>query len=71
MKQKRIQVVRPEINIEIIKPVIGWLYFFTILPKLIMVKKLNLAIFDKNHKTFNLKTMYVVCIPKIKVDDST
>lgn len=75
MKNKKIQIARPEIEVEFEKPILSRLYFLTILPKMFMVKKvtLNVCINSKLLPGYagHVKVIkgWLVCIPKIKVVD--
>ena len=71
MKVNKVRIVRPEVDIEIIKPFIGKLYFaFVVLPQLIKVKRckikatLNLNEYSGTVYTFRI---WIVFVPKIKV----
>ncbi len=63
MKIKRIRIVRPEVQIEFKRPILGRLYFLFILPKMIKVVKRKL-IFKPAVKPVKV---YFIGIPKIKV----
>lgn len=75
MKIKKIQIVRPEIEVEFIKPILSRLYFLTVLPKMFMVKKAKLnicidsALISGYARYVKTKKVWIVCIPKIKVVD--
>lgn len=64
MKIKRIRIVRPEVQIEFKRPILGRIYFLFMLPKMIMVEKVKL-----NFEPAIIKPVrvYFIGIPKIKV----
>jgi len=72
MKIKKIQIVRPEIEVEFVKPILGRLYFITLIPKMFMIKKakINLCIDSKLMPgcAGHVKThkIWLVCIPRIR-----
>lgn len=63
MKIKRIRIVRPEVQIEFKKPILGRFYFLFMLPKMIMIEKVKLN-FEPVIKPVKV---YFIGIPKIKV----
>jgi hypothetical protein len=69
MKIKRFQLVRPEVNIEFVKPILGRLYFLSILPKMIIVKKTKVCVgccdTGKDFKAMETKTVFIIGIPKL------
>ena len=72
MKVKKIQLCRPEIEVEFAKPIIGRLYFAFVYPRLIKVKRAKISIFVKSqiHKfggTVYVRKVWFIVIPKIKV----
>lgn len=75
IKNRRIQVVRPEVSIEFVKPFLGRLYFLAILPKLLMFKRVKMNVGGyrlKDGSFINLKpiTILIIGIPKIKFVDA-
>jgi len=65
---KRIQIIRPEVEIEFVKPILGRLYFLFILPQTIKVIKRKVYVgsnLDYKFKDFKAKTIYFIGIPKI------
>jgi len=72
LKIKRVQIIRPEVEVCFEKPILGRIYFLFILPRMIKVvkKKMNVGGYRLNDGTFvNMKpiTFYFIGIPKIKV----
>lgn len=69
MKIKRVQIIRPEIEVEIIKPILGRLYLVMMFPLLIKIKAFD---YRFTRKLYNgmagivwRKKCYIVAIPKI------
>lgn len=63
LKIKRIRIVRPEVQIEFKRPILGRIYFLFMLPKMIKIVKGKL-IFAPAIKPVKV---YFIGIPKIKV----
>jgi len=74
MKVKRIRIIRPKVEVCFKKPILGRLYFLSVLPRMIMVKKAkrNVGGYRMPGGEFvNMKpiTFYFICIPKIEFGD--
>lgn len=74
MKIKKIQIVRPEIEIEYCKPFWGRIYLAFTYPRFVKVVKMkcNINIASKlmeNAGNVCIKRIWCICIPKIKVVD--
>lgn len=61
-KLKKLTLVRPEIEVEITRPLLGRIWLLVHLPFLIRMVKMPLQI-------YNMKTSYFLAVPKIKVVD--
>ena len=72
---KKLNLLRPEIEVETSRPVLGRLCLLAYLPKLIKVYRQNVCV--NIAKTFGyvdcgtltIKKVWYICIPKIKVVD--
>ena len=72
MKIKRVRIIRPEVEVVFKKPILGRIYFLSVLPRMIKVikKKMNVGGYMlPDGKFVNMKpiTFYFIGIPKIKV----
>ena len=73
LKIKRIRIVRPEVQVEFKRPILGRFYFLFMLPKLFVVKKAKInVLFDSKLLPeyagyVKIIKMWFVGIPKIKV----
>lgn len=71
-KIKKVQIVRPEVDIEFVKPILGRLYFFTIIPKLLMIKKGEIHIYHDSMLLpgcaghMETRKIWFICVPKIR-----
>ena len=63
MKIKRIRIVRPEVQVEFKRPILGRIYFLFMLPKMIMVEKVKMNFVP----AIKPVKVYFIGIPKIKV----
>ncbi len=59
-KIKRFRIIRPELTVEFVRPVLGRLNLIFILPRLIKIVKVDLRVYGIQ------KNAFVICIPKIK-----
>lgn len=76
LKIKKIQIVRPEIEVGFKKPFLSRLYFLTILPKLFIVKKgklniyVNSTLLPGHAGHMKIQNVWFIGIPKIKIVDA-
>lgn len=68
-KLKKLSLVRPEIEVEISRPLLGRLWLFVYLPCLLKMVKMPLQIYTMGYKATTLKTIFFLAVPKIKVVD--
>ena len=68
-KLKKLSLVRPEIEVEISRPILGRLWLFVHLPFLLRLVKMPLQIYTMGYKATTLKAIYFLAVPKIKVVD--
>ena len=66
-KLKKISLVRPEIEVEFVRPILGRFKLLIHLPHFVKLVKIPLQIYTKGYKATTLKTIYVLAVPKIKV----
>lgn len=75
MKIKKVQLIRPEFEVEVIRPVVGRIYLFFKFLTLCKVFKQRVQIVfapyvPKDVKVYKCEDIYYISIPKIKVVDS-
>lgn len=63
-KIKRFRIMRPELTVKFVKPILGRFLFIFILPTLIRIVKVDLRVYGIQ------KNAYCLCIPKIKYSGS-
>ncbi|MCF0106934.1 MAG: hypothetical protein HUJ53_09240 [Holdemanella sp.] len=66
MKIKKVEIVRPEMNVEFERPILGRLYFITCIARLFSVATMNLQIYDMEYNAVKLKKIYCIGIPKLR-----
>lgn len=69
MKIKKFRIYRPEIQVEIMRPILGRLVFAYNLPKFIRFASLNLKI-QISGRSEQLKRIYVLVVPKFEITSS-
>lgn len=70
MKAKKIHIVRPEIEVEFARPILGRLQFISLIPKIYTIKRVKVnigGIINQYEKVYE-KTIYIyiITIPKIR-----
>lgn len=70
MKMKKVYFVRPEIEVEFTRPIIGRVYFAFIYPWLIKIKRCSVKMLlncydDGMAGTVGIKRFYVIAFPKV------
>ena len=69
MKIKRFQVLRPVIEVEYIRPIIGRLYLMLSIPRMVKITKQKLKCVIKSangmYETASMFNVYYLCIPDI------
>lgn len=70
MKIKRFQVLRPVIEVEYVRPIIGRLYLMLNIPRMIKFTKQKIKCVanwaDGMQGTLSIFNVYYLCIPKIE-----
>lgn len=69
MKMKKIQILRPEIDVVFCKPFLGCIFFVVWALTFIKVGKIKYQYKVLSTHIYN-KTVWYICIPKFKVVDS-
>lgn len=71
MKMKKFSVLRPEIEVEFSRPILGRLWLLAHLPKLIKRCRVELVFFNKmKYKAVPVQYINYLIIPKIRVVDA-
>ena len=68
-KLKKLNLLRPEIEVEISRPILGRLYLLVLLPKLFKVGSIDFKVYAPGYKETIVRKYHYLCIPKIKVVD--
>ena len=69
-KLKKLNLLRPEIEVELSRPILGRLWLLVHLPKLIKRVRVECVFFNKmKYKTVPVQYINYLVIPKIKVVD--
>lgn len=68
-KLKKLNILRPEIEVEIYCPILGRLCILLYLPKLIKYGRIKLSVYNLKYKRVTVQNIIYLAIPKIKVVD--